>query len=113
SALTVLLSIERALALRNTLPPLPRLTGSLTSSREWPLIDTGASLVTVRAAVLVGSTGTSPALATPVTWILPAGADRVAPLLIVTGPPIIPKVPCTGPNWLPLTVSAGGVAVRN
>ena len=62
----------------NTLPPLPRPLGSLTSSVEPPLMPTGPKLVTVRAGVLRGSTGTSPVPATLVTWIVPAGALSVA-----------------------------------
>ncbi len=70
---------------------------------------TGPKLVTVKAAVLRGSTGTSPAPATLATWIVPAGAERLAPFSIVTaGPPTSPRVPGTGPRVLPLTVIAAG-----
>src|SRR5205807_2206678 len=92
-------------------PPLPSPPGSLTSSLEPPLMATGPKLVTVKAGVLRGSTGTSPVPAALVTWIVPAGAERVAPV-IATGPATSPSVPGTGPRVLPLTVIADGRAVR-
>src|SRR6266851_4535831 len=74
---------------------------------------TGPKLFAVRAELLAGSTGTSPGPATLATWIVPAGADRVAPLPMVTGPPTRPRLaPAAPPSWLPLTVIVGGVAVR-
>src|SRR6266478_248288 len=75
---------------------------------------TGPRRVAVKAALLTGSTGTSPAPATLVTWIVPAGAVRAAAFLIVTGPPTTPSVApaVVTPSWLPSTVIAGGVAVR-
>src|SRR5262245_56077270 len=97
----------------NTLPPLPRFLGSLTSSVEPPLMLTGPKLVTVRAGVLRGSTGTSPVPAALATWIVPAGAERLAPV-IATGPPTNPSVcPDGTPRALPLTVILAGCAVRN
>src|SRR5262245_57209323 len=96
----------------NTLPPLPRFLGSLTLSVEPPLMSTGPNLLTIRAGVLPGSTGTSPVPAALVTWIVPAGAESVAPLLIETGPPTKASVPGTGPRVLPLTVIAAGLAVK-
>src|SRR5205814_7228384 len=95
-----------------TLPPLAKFVASLTSSLEPPLISTGPNLLTVRAAVLRGSTGTSPVPAALVTWIVPAGAERVAPPLIETGPPTSPSVLATGPSVLPLTEIFDGLAVR-
>ncbi len=94
----------------NTLPPAPSPPGLLTSRVEPPLIATGPKLVTVRAAVLRGSTGTSPMPATLATWIVPAGAFSVPPA-IDTGPPTSPIVPGSGPSVLPLTVIAAGFAV--
>ena len=86
----------------NTLPPLRRLKGGEFSTlridlplSEYglvdlplivPLISTGPKLVTVMAAVLRGSTGTSPVPAMLVTWIVPAGAEREAPAAAI-GPP--------------------------
>jgi hypothetical protein len=55
----------------NTLPPLPRLLGSLTLSVEPHLTSTRPKLVTVNAEVLRGSTGTSPVPAALVTWMVP------------------------------------------
>src|SRR6516164_5122000 len=95
----------------NTLPPLPRLVGSLTSSVEPPLMTTGPRLVTVSPDASRGSTGTSPVAAALATWIVPAGALRVAPT-IETGPPTSPSVPGTGPSVLPLTEILAGLAVR-
>src|SRR5215469_17933482 len=96
----------------NTLPPLPRLTGSLTLIVEPPVVPTGPKLVTVNAELLRGSTGTSPVPAALVTWIVPAGARWVPPV-IETGPPTNPRVAGavpgdagTGPRLLPLTVIA-------
>src|SRR5215469_7473786 len=97
----------------NTLPPLPRLTGSLTLSVDPPVTATGPKLVTVSADLLRGSTGTSPVLATLATWIVPAGALSRAPVVIDTGPPTSPSVPGTGPRVLPLTEIWAGLAVRN
>src|ERR1700730_4690893 len=84
---------------------------SLTSSLDLPLMPTAPNLLTVRADVLAGSTGTSPVPAALVTWIVPAGAESLAPPLIETGPPTSPSVPVTGPSVLPLTAFAGGLAV--
>src|SRR5229473_1408356 len=97
------------------LPALPKPFGSLISSLLPPLTLTGAKAVTVGAELSAGSTGTSPVPATPVTWIVPAGAVRAAAFLIVTGPPTTPSVApaVVTPSWLPSTVIAGGVAVRN
>src|SRR6266851_3098633 len=80
-----------------------------------PVILTGAKDVTVSAELSAGSTGTSPVPATPVTWIVPAGAVRTAAFLIVTGPPTMPSVApaIVTPSWLPSTVIAGGLTVRN
>ena len=69
--------------------------------------------MTVSAALLRGSTGTSPVPAALVTWIVPPGAVRVEALLIDTGPPTIARVPGTGPKLLPFTEIAAGFAVRN
>ena len=90
---------------------LMRLTVSLTSSFELPLTATRPNVVTVKADVLRGSTGTSPVPATLVTWVVPAGAERAAPV-IETGPATTPSVPGTGPSLLPLTVIAAGPGVR-
>ena len=46
-------------------------------------MSTGPNLLTVRADVLRGSTGTSPVPAALVTWIVPAGAESVAPVVEV------------------------------
>src|SRR5215472_12689751 len=111
----------------NTLPPLPRPLGLLTSSVEPPLMATGPKLVTVMAGVLRASTGTSPVPATLATWIVPAGAESVAPvgeageaLVIVIGPPTRPRFAGGDPagagpgaSVLPLTVIAIGCGVRN
>src|SRR5258708_6953774 len=95
-----------------TLPPLPRFLGSLTSSVEPPLISTGPKLFTVKAAVLRGSTGTSPVQATLVTGTVPAGACSAPPTTEI-GPATRPSVPGTGPRVLPATPIGRGVAVRN
>src|SRR5438046_2490052 len=95
----------------NTLPPLPTPLGSLPSRVEPPLRLIGPKLVTVTADPLRGSTGISPVPATLVTWIVPAGAERVAPV-IETGPATTPSVPGTGPRVLPLTEIAAGCGVR-
>src|SRR6266568_4769032 len=101
----------------NTLPPgtLRDESWLLASSLLLLLMLTGAKAVTVSAELLVGSTGTSPVPATPVTWIVPAGAVSAAAFLIVTGPPTTPSVApaAVTPSWLPSTVIAGGLAVRN
>ena len=76
-----------------------------------PLMPTGPKVATVRAGVLRGSTGTSPAPAALVTWIVPAGALSVAPV-IDTGPPTSPNVPGTVPSVLPLTEILAGLAFR-
>src|SRR5207249_11008269 len=81
-------------------------------SVQSPAMLTLPSVAAVKAETFVGSTGTSPTPAALVTWIVPAGAVRMAPLLIVTGPPTRARVcPELTPSVLPLTVSAGGVAV--
>ena len=51
----------------NTLPPLPRPLGLLTSSLAPPLMPTEPKLVTVKAEAFLGSTGTSPVSAALVT----------------------------------------------
>jgi hypothetical protein len=86
----------------------------LASSLLPPLMLTGAKLVTVKAELFVGSTGTSPVPATPVIWIVPAGAVKLAAFLIVTGPPTMPSVApaAVTPRALPSTVIAGGLGVR-
>src|SRR6516164_9284924 len=94
-----------------TLPPLLRPLGSLTSSLELPLMSTGPKVATVKADLLRGSTGTSPMPAALVAWIVPEGAERVAPV-IETGPATRPSVcPDGTPSVLPLTVIAAGLAV--
>src|SRR5262249_28345809 len=116
----VLASTVKAPERINTLPPLPGPLGVLAFSRERLVIRTGARLVTVNEEVSAGLTGTSRVPATPVTWIVPAGVESVAPvvdpgaaLVIVTGPPTSPNVPGTGPRLLPLTAIAIGCGVRN
>ncbi len=111
SALIWLASIVNAPERMNTLPPGPGLLLLLTSSVEPAVRPTGPKLVTVKAGVLRGLTGTSPAPATLATWIVPAGALIVPPVM-ATGPPTSPIVPGTGPRVLPLTVIAAGLAVR-
>src|SRR5215468_7809401 len=110
----------------NTLPPLPRMPGLMTSSVEPPLMATGPKLVTVRAGTLRGSIGTSPVPATLATWIVPAGAESVAPvvdageaLVIVIGPLTRlrfaggdPAGAGPGASVAPLTVIAIGRDVR-
>ena len=73
---------------------------------------TAPRAVTVGFVPVLAAAGISPGLATLATWIVPAGADKFAPA-IDTGPPTRPIV-CPGltPIALPLTVIAGGVAVR-
>ena len=116
-ALMVLASTVSAPARMSTLPAGALLAESWmpASSRLLAVIPTGANVVTVGAELLPASTGTSPVPATPVTWIVPPGAVRVAAFLIVTGPPTTPNVApaAVTPSWLPSTVIAGGAAVRN
>src|ERR1700730_16948696 len=103
-----------------TLPPLSKFLASLTSSLDLPLMSTGPKLLTVKADLLAGSTGTSPVPAALVTWIVPAGAESGEPAVEVceaaaidTGPPTRPSVfPGGTPSVLPLTEIAGGLAVR-
>ena len=64
----------------NTLPLAPSPLGSPTSSVEPPVMLTGPKFVTVRAAVLCGSTGTSPVPATLAIWIVPPCAESAAPV---------------------------------
>src|SRR5437588_9446953 len=97
-----------------TLPPAPRPPGLPTSSLEPPLMSTDPKLPTVRAAVLRGSTGTSPVPAALVTWIVPPGAVRLAAEFTETGPATRPRVvPGAGPRLLPFTPIAAGFGVRN
>src|SRR6516164_3555464 len=82
-AAMVLPSSVKAPERMKTLPPLSGPAGVLavrTEAVEPPLISTGPKLVTVKAEELRGSTGTSPVPATLVTWIAPAGAERLAPV---------------------------------
>ena len=71
SALILLASIVKAPERMYTLPPLPTPLGLLTSRFELPLMLTAPKLVTVRACVLRGSTGTSPEPGALATWIVP------------------------------------------
>src|SRR5689334_3331213 len=66
---------------------------------EPPLISSRPKLVTVGAEGLRGSTGTSPVPATLVTWIVPAGADRFAPVTAAgAGTGFIETSPATNPR---------------
>ena len=87
TAVAILKAPERM----NTLPPLRRPLGSLTSSLEPPVMSTAPNLRTVKAGLFRGSTGTSPIAAALVTWIAPAGARRLPPV-IDTGPLTSPRV---------------------
>src|SRR5690242_43804 len=114
----VLSSIVKAPERINTLPPLPGPPGVLAVRSEL-LMSTVPKLVTVRAGVVRGSTGTSPGLAALVTWIVPAGALKVPPVM-ATGPATSPRLAGADPEGvgpgasvLPLTVIAAGRGLRN
>src|SRR5215469_16750688 len=101
-----------------TLPPLPMVVRSLTSSDDDPLMATWPKLATVNADVLLGSTGTSPLPATLVTWIVPLGAPTKAPPtageeVIEIGPATRPSAaPVFGERMLPLTVIWAGLTFQ-
>src|SRR5258705_9200318 len=93
----VLASMVKPPARTKTLPPLKGPLGVLADRVERAVMATGAKLVTVKPDVLRGSTGTSPRPATLVTWIVPAGALRVPPVM-VTGPATSPRFAGTDPG---------------
>jgi hypothetical protein len=115
----VLASIVNAPERMKTLPPLSGPAGVLALRVERPLTSTRPKLVTVKADVSRGSIGTWPVPLTAVTWIVPAGALRVPPVM-ATGPATSPRLAGAdlagvgpGASVLPLTVIAAGLCVKN